>query len=745
MLYIFPDVIYSLVSCFISIRKKEYLLYCCKFKFSIFFLATLIVVSLNIEVRSQSVLYIDINNFHATLAPDFYESYEHAKNIHINKYGSANWIFWPAEYTREDEGDDPQGLLGAFGVYLTLPDFTDKENKHHNYYHAAVWGDRGPYDDRMKVAYTAPKWEDPAPRSKRYRKWPDPDVKIDQSKRNKEDNDVVDSDLISEMMVENVIHSETGITIIRRAYAWSQQDHDDYIIVEFILENSGYIMEYNSSERLWNKAVKPSGWPQPLNDVWFALCFRFQPSALGCQQNGNWGAKLLTGKGHDAQHIYIGETYRQAGQRAEDSLRALISWDGDADNAAIDYDDTGNPHVLTGALLSPQYIGVSILHVDDSPHAKDATGTDDPEQPKTTMWRGTGPYGYAFEQIDWDHPDNIVYNYISSGKHQESAEAGGETRGGLDNIVEEHGYFLGFGPYNFQPNEVVRIVTAYAAGGISRHLAVETGNLWNAGEIDDDEKTAVLITGMDSLIAAFNSAKLMYEKTNSLTMCPEDILPPPPPKSFTVTSEIGEVNLEWDGTSSESVSDFAGYKLYRSYSSTKPVNPPAYPADTLYVKIWECGEGTDNTEIVNSFVDTDVKSLWTYRYYLTAFDKDGNESGRYYTLFPEDNEARPGWQPNESGSLNNIMAIPNPCINKAHQWGGRIKFVNLPQYCTIRIYTQSGNLVQVIEHPRPGDPADGDEYWIQDTIGNQYVASGVYIYSVESDQGNAVGRLIIIR
>lgn len=712
-------------------------------KLLIFLLTGLIEFMTSFEANAQAPLYMDIGSFHAVFAADFYESYEHAPDLHENKYGSANWLFWPAEYNWEND-NDAQGLLGAFGIYLTLSDFTDKKDEHHDYYYAAVWGDRGPYGDRIKEAYTAPRWGSPEPISKRYRKWQDPNVEVDDFVRTRED-DEIDPDLISEMMVETVVHSEIGITVTRKAYGWSQQDSDDYLIVEFILENTGYVMEYDNKSKKWDKATKPAGWPKPLNDVWFAPCYRFQPSALGCQQNGNWGDRLLGGKGNDAQHIYIGETYGQQGQQAEDSLRALISWDGDADKAAIGYDDMGNPHILSGVFLSPQYVGVSILHVDEYPHAKDITVPDNPAQPKTTRWRGESQDGYAFEQIDWNLPDNIVYNYIISQQHQDNAEVGGETTGGLDNITEEHGYFLGFGPYNFQPDEVVRIVTAYAAGGISRHQAIEVGQDWKDKIISDQQKNEILATGRDSLMLAFNRAKLMYKKTNNLTVCPEDLLPPPPPKSFTVTSEIGQVKLEWDGLNSESVSDFAGYRLYRNYRPVIPINHPAYPADTLYTKIWECGKGTANPTVVNSFIDRDVKSLWTYRYYLTTFDTDGNESGRFYTLFLEGINAQPGWIPDVKSPLDSVMVIPNPAINKARQWDRRIMFVNLPETCTIKIYTQGGNLVRVIEHPNPDTPSDGDEYWYQNTTNNQYVASGVYIYSVESNQGNTMGTLVIIR
>ncbi len=712
-----------------------------KTRHSTFLLTALMILITGLEAKGQVTLYMDIGSLHAAFVTDFYESYEFASQIYENKYGSPNWLLWPAEYTRENESDS-QGCLGAFGIYLALPEFTDKDGEHHNYYHAAVWGDRGPHGRRIKEAYTEPPWPGlpSEPRSKRYRKWADPTVKVDKNLRNKED-DKIESDLISEMMVETVVHSEIGITVTRRAYGWSQQDNDDYIIVEFILENTGYVMEYNIKNKIWDEVAKPSGWPKPLNNVWFALCYRFQPSALGCNLNGNWGDKLLGGKGHDAQHIYIGETFGQSGQRGEDTLRALISWDGDADAAAIGRDDTGNPHVQSGVLLSPQYIGVSILHADKSP----ADESDDPTQPKTTMWRGETRDGYAFEQIDWNIPDSTVYNYISSRQHQESPEAGGETGGGLDNVVEGHGYFLSFGPYDFQLGETVRIITTYAAGGISRHRAIEVGQDWKDGKLNDQQKDEILATGRDSLMTAFSKAKLVYEKTNGLTTCPVDILPPPPPKSFTVTSMIDSLKLEWDGSSSESAVDFAGYRLYRDYRSAIPINHPAYPADTLYTKIWECGEGIVNSTITNSFIDKDVKSLWAYRYYLTAFDTDGNESGKFYTLFPEDVEAEPGWKPYVKTRLDSVMVIPNPAINKARQWSREIKFVNLPDTCTIKIYTQSGNLVQVIEHPRYGTPADGDEYWKQDTINNQNVVSGVYIYTVESKQGNSVGTLVIIR
>ncbi|UCH62107.1 MAG: hypothetical protein JSU77_09890 [Fidelibacterota bacterium] len=676
--------------------------------------------------QGQTIQYMNIGRLQAVFAGNFYESYEHARSMFTNDYESENWLFWPAEYARMDD-DDVQGLLGAFGLYLTLPDFTDQNGQHHEYYHAGAWGDRGPYNDRIKMVS-----ED------RYRKWSDPIVSTDGDRRPAYSASVVPR-LPSEMVVQNVTHSETGITITRNAYGWSLRGDDDYIIIEYILENTGKVMK---REGFQDREVQVSGWPKQLSDVWFALCYRFQPSALGAQHIGNWGAELQGGLGHDARHDYIGETYGQVGQAPEDSLRALISWDGDAE--PIDYDDTGNPHVLTGVLLSPQYVGVSVLHTDSSP----TDATDDPTQPKTTAWRGEYQDRYAFDQTQWGPPglaDSTVYNYISGGR-RDSLTVG---QSGLDNLAENHGYFLGFGPYDFGPNESLRIVTAYAAGGISRHRAIEVGQQWKAGDLTDAAKNAILATGKDSLFKVFSRAKFMYDFTEGLTRGSDDLLAPPPPRSLTITSQVNQVSLEWDGSTSEEAPGFAGYRLYRNYRSATPPDPPASLADTLFLKIIEWGVGTENPVIAHSFIDTNITPLWEYDYYLTAFDNQGRESGMFYTLFPQV-RPQPGWPPELEGPLSNVMVVPNPHINKSQSWGEgagrRLMFVGLPAECDIRIYTQSGNLVHVIEHSHdPGQVATGQEEWSQETMSNQNVVSGVYIYTVESDLGNTMGTIVIIR
>lgn len=74
-----------------------------------------------------------------------------------------------------------------------------------------------------------------------------------------------------------------------------------------------------------------------------------------------------------------------------------------------------------------------------------------------------------------------------------------------------------------------------------------------------------------------------------------------------------------------------------------------------------------------------------------------------------------------------------------------IHFINLPHKCTIRIYTIDGDLVREIQHDAPeGAPQSSHERWDLITRNTQAVVSGIYYYSVESEFGSQIGKLVII-
>ena len=71
----------------------------------------------------------------------------------------------------------------------------------------------------------------------------------------------------------------------------------------------------------------------------------------------------------------------------------------------------------------------------------------------------------------------------------------------------------------------------------------------------------------------------------------------------------------------------------------------------------------------------------------------------------------------------------------------KLGFLDVPGNCTIKIFTQLGELVETIEH----NDGSGDEYWDQTTSSRQVVASGLYIAHItDNDSGETAERKFVI-
>ncbi len=85
----------------------------------------------------------------------------------------------------------------------------------------------------------------------------------------------------------------------------------------------------------------------------------------------------------------------------------------------------------------------------------------------------------------------------------------------------------------------------------------------------------------------------------------------------------------------------------------------------------------------------------------------------------------------------------NPTLPAERQ--RRIHFTNIPNKCTIRIFSIDGDLVREIEHDCQGDwPLCNHAEWDLITRNTQAVVSGIYYYSVESESGTQIGKIVII-
>ena len=128
--------------------------------------------------------------------------------------------------------------------------------------------------------------------------------------------------------------------------------------------------------------------------------------------------------------------------------------------------------------------------------------------------------------------------------------------------------------------------------------------------------------------------------------------------------------------------------------------------------------------------------------------------------------------PSATLDMDKIHVVPNPYIGQSKFDGRRSKdekgdksrrlwFVNIPERCTIKIYTLAGDLVDVIHHngaeqediitiskaAASGLSTSGMVSWNLLSKNNQIIAAGVYLFSVkDKDSGDIkVGKFVIIK
>lgn len=105
------------------------------------------------------------------------------------------------------------------------------------------------------------------------------------------------------------------------------------------------------------------------------------------------------------------------------------------------------------------------------------------------------------------------------------------------------------------------------------------------------------------------------------------------------------------------------------------------------------------------------------------------------------------------GDALGIWVVPNPFRasapwDRTPVYGDRLTrhldFMGLPRArCTIRIWTVAGDHVTTLEHD--GSNGSGEAEWNLVSRNGQEVASGIYMYTVDSPLGKAQGRFVVIR
>ena len=118
-----------------------------------------------------------------------------------------------------------------------------------------------------------------------------------------------------------------------------------------------------------------------------------------------------------------------------------------------------------------------------------------------------------------------------------------------------------------------------------------------------------------------------------------------------------------------------------------------------------------------------------------------------------------------SSKLGGVKVVPNPYrsdLDYTFEQGGWeglsrlwieskrvIWFIHLPSRAIVRIFSISGDLVATIEHDdvrRTGASLpEGQEEWHLLSDSGRAIASGVYVFTVESDAGTQTGKFVVIR
>ena len=96
--------------------------------------------------------------------------------------------------------------------------------------------------------------------------------------------------------------------------------------------------------------------------------------------------------------------------------------------------------------------------------------------------------------------------------------------------------------------------------------------------------------------------------------------------------------------------------------------------------------------------------------------------------------------------LSQIKVVPNPYLVRSRfnetTNERRMRFTHLPQHCRISIFTISGEIVHSINH---NNVYDGNSWWDLKSTGGELVSPGLYIYIVESEGLEHIGKFAVVR
>jgi len=558
-----------------------------------------------------------------------------------------------------------------------------------------------------------------------------------------------------------------GVQLERKIMEWSQQFHDNYVIVDLTFTNTSN---------------------QTLHDFYVSL------------QEGDYYMQAADGNNPGVASVDATGDYQwfhYYGAKQTDSLRVMYQYS--ADDPTIVGDQMAQPHTQQyGRLLDKDFTFMAAIHASKAPYTPsgvmvnniDQNDQDDPSQPKVAqavnlqnvlnlpafpLTEANNPSWYeAITGVKLASEDMTDADVWPGGHYRKNLDDMNLlTAGGQPGIFATANNFesllFGFGPYEFEPGKQIRIVKVSGIAGLSREKALEIGRQWLAGTLTDpmpgspkgnfptnfrfpDEATPKDIyknkwfsTGIDSVHQTVSRAKYNFRTGYKAPTTP------PPPTSTTVLGTGEGVEITWSDPEAESLPNFQGYRIMRKVSNR----------DTTFYEEVTRTSPTDKAQI-HTYIDDNILFGAQYYYYIQAGVKiDANDQNAHPTERGKTIWSGRIWYANNTfaqgkrspqDNLAEIVMVPNPynyndpLLRGYGDTGYRgIRFFNLPVTVTIKILTEYGDLVKTIEHDTPLTK-DGYELWDMTNENRQPVASGVYVVVFQTPDGRlSYQKLVVAR
>lgn len=348
-------------------------------------------------------------------------------------------------------------------------------------------------------------------------------------------------------------------------------------------------------------------------------------------------------------------------------------------------------------------------------------------------------------------------------------------------------FIFSFGPFFIQPQvDTIKVAVAVVSGFSRRidHRIVLQNNAARALDIYLNQGIRLPATPPSPplhVTVGFRRVTLNWRWT------PEDTLRgwrfPDPEQNWDSTNQVARdypyriTNPPPGYDSARGGRNFSAYRVWRSEHPGSP--PGALPPDESYTLLKQFDDPRDdfeyNTGLEYTFIDSNLVRGKVYVYAVTS----RSIPNRAYVTVGDTTYPVPV-EPLESAKavnakrielpfavsteLNKVSVVPNPYRTDrdytlesggfeglSGEWDENkrvIKFINLPEECTIRIFSLAGDLIRTVHHDGR-DPSTGfsrgDASVPLVSESNRALASGVYLFTVESKLGTQTGKFVIIR